>query len=89
MKKRSSLPDGSPAVVSPPSVAPGLSLAPVSDRLLRLPEVLGIVPVSPSAWWEGVKQGRFPKGRKLSPKITVWKLSEIHALIEGLDREAA
>ena len=65
------------------------AVAPAFGRLLRLPEVLNLVPVSPSAWWEGAKQGRFPKGRKLSPKITIWTLSEIESFIEGLDREDA
>ena len=37
---------------------------------LRLPQVLNIVPISKSAWWEGCKTGRFPKPVKLGPRTT-------------------
>jgi prophage regulatory protein len=50
---------------------------------LRLPEVLKVIPVSKSTWWAGVKDGRFPKGVKLSEKITAWRVEDIRALIES------
>lgn len=34
---------------------------PTPPHLLRLPEVLKIIPVSKSNWWAGVKTGRYPK----------------------------
>ena len=40
---------------------------------LRLPQVLQLVPLSKSAWWEGCKTGRFPKPVKLGPRTTVWR----------------
>ncbi|MEZ5918613.1 MAG: AlpA family phage regulatory protein [Alphaproteobacteria bacterium] len=49
---------------------------------LRLPEILKLFPVSKSTWWAGVKDGRFPKGVKLSEKITAWRVEDIRALIE-------
>ena len=39
---------------------------------LRLPQVLEIIPVSKSTWWQGCKDGRFPKPVKLGPKTTAW-----------------
>jgi predicted DNA-binding transcriptional regulator AlpA len=63
-----------------------------SIALLRLPEVLKIVPVSPSSWWAGVKSGRFPQSVKLGPRTTCWRASDIIALIErsaGKSRELA
>ena len=48
---------------------------------LRLPEVLKLIPVSKSHWWEGVKSKKYPQPIKLSPKITVWKSSDIQQLI--------
>jgi prophage regulatory protein len=51
----------------------------VGDRAKGIP---AIIPVSRSAWWLGVKQGRFPKPLKLSARITVWKMSDIQMLIE-------
>ncbi len=50
--------------------------------LLRLRQVLAIIPVSRSAWWAGVKTGRYPKPIKLGPKTTCWRVSDIRALIE-------
>lgn len=40
-----------------------------------------IVPVGKSTWWEGVRSGRFPKPIKLGPRITVWRVEDIRALI--------
>lgn len=48
---------------------------------LRLPAVLKLIPVGKSTWWDGVKQGRFPKPVKLGPRITAWRAEDIRALI--------
>ena len=58
---------------------------------LRLPQILGdpkaeppippIIPVKKTCWWEGVKSGRFPKPLKLGPRVTVWRVEDIKALI--------
>jgi len=49
---------------------------------VRLPEVLRVFPISKSAWWAGVKGGRFPKPVKLGPKTSAWRVQDIRALIE-------
>jgi predicted DNA-binding transcriptional regulator AlpA len=51
---------------------------------LRLTQVLEIVPVSKSLWWQGCKEGRFPKPVKLSPRTTAWKAEDIAALVARL-----
>lgn len=51
---------------------------------LRLPQVLAIIPISKSAWWQGCKDGRFPKPVKLGPRTTAWRSSDIAALVEQL-----
>ena len=48
--------------------------------LLCLPQVLSIIPISKSAWWEGCRTGRYPKPVKLGPRTTVWRAEEIAAL---------
>jgi prophage regulatory protein len=45
------------------------------------PPIPAIIPVSKSTWWAGVKTGRFPKSVKLGPRITVWRVEDIRALI--------
>ena len=51
------------------------------ERFLRLSAVLQVIPVGKSTWWNGVKTGRFPAPIKLGPRTTVWKLSDIDALV--------
>ncbi len=46
-------------------------------RLIRLREVLDIIPVSKSTWWEGVRTGKFPQPVKLGERLTCWRLREI------------
>ncbi|BCS54747.1 AlpA family transcriptional regulator [Geobacter sp. SVR] len=50
---------------------------------LRLPQVLELIPVSKTTWWQGIKDGRYPKGVKLGQRITAWRVEDIKALIEG------
>lgn len=51
---------------------------------MRLPQVLQLIPVSKSAWWQGCRDGRFPKPVKLGPKTTAWRVEDIVALIERI-----
>lgn len=57
--------------------------------LLRLKQVLKLIPVSRSTWWSGVRAGRFPRGVKLTPRTTAWRASDILALIERAAAEGA
>jgi predicted DNA-binding transcriptional regulator AlpA len=52
---------------------------------LRLRAILapaGPIPVSKSTWWQGVKDGRFPRPVKLGKRVTVWRVEDIRRLIE-------
>ncbi len=49
------------------------------------PPVPAVIPVSRSTWWQGVKDGRFPKPIKLGPRITVWRAEDIRGLAERAD----
>ncbi len=55
-----------------------------NESFLRLPQVLAIIPISKSAWWQGCKDGRYPKPIKLGPRTTVWRSADISALVRGL-----
>jgi prophage regulatory protein len=58
---------------------------------LRLSQILGnpkaepptppIIPIKKTAWWQGVKDGRYPQPVKLSPRVTCWRVEDIRALI--------
>ena len=58
-----------------------------SNALLRLPQVLALIPGSRSAWWAGCKSGRYPKPVKLGPRTTAWRAADIAALLEKLTAE--
>lgn len=50
---------------------------------LRLPQVLSVYPVSRSAWWAGIKAGKYPSPVKLGPRTTAWRVDDIRVLIEA------
>lgn len=64
---------------------------------LRLPQIIGnakaeppipaVIPVGKSTWWQGVKDGRFPKPVKLGPRTTAWRVEDVIALVERLTAE--
>lgn len=51
-------------------------------KLLRLPQVLEIIPVSRSTWYRGMKEGRYPQPIKLSTRAVGWKESDILSNLE-------
>lgn len=55
---------------------------------VRLPDVLSVIPLGKTSWWEGVKSGRFPKPVKLSPRCTAWKAEDIRELIKKIAEES-
>lgn len=65
------------------------------NGLLRITSILGnpkaeppipaLIPVSKSTWWQGVKEGRFPKPVKLGPRTTAWRVEDILALIKNFE----
>jgi prophage regulatory protein len=50
---------------------------------VRLPQILALIPISRSAWWAGVRDGKFPASVKLGTKTTVWRVEDIRALINA------
>jgi predicted DNA-binding transcriptional regulator AlpA len=57
------------------------------EGLIRLPDVLKIIPVSRSTWLKKVKNGEAPRSFKLGPRITGWKVSDIRNYLEGLTEQ--
>lgn len=52
------------------------------DRLLRLPEVLALIPVASSTWRRWVAEGEAPAKVKKG-RSTFWRLSEVQDFING------
>ena len=55
----------------------------IPDKLLRIKEVLNLIPVSRATWHIGVKSGRFPKPIKLGVRIAVWPEKDIFEFISS------
>jgi prophage regulatory protein len=51
--------------------------------LMRIKQVLEIVPVSRSCWWNGVKNRTFPQPIKLSKRVTAWRATDIAGIVTG------
>ena len=62
--------------------------APRHGRLLRVRQVLERIPISRSAWWLGVSEGRYPKPIKLGPRTTAWREQDVDELIDRLSAES-
>lgn len=58
----------------------------LSKRLLRINQVLALVPIGRSSWWKGCKDGRYPQPVKLGPRTTAWRGEDIAAFIESLGK---
>lgn len=54
------------------------------DKLIRLPRVMELTGLAKSTVWLWVKDGKLPKGTKLSPRVTVWKESDILSWIKSV-----
>lgn len=72
------------AEASAVSVAEQLPIVPAQMRLIRLPEVIARVGIKRSTIYQRMAEGRFPKGRSLGPKSTVWVEAEIDEWIKSI-----
>lgn len=50
-------------------------------------QIMELIPISRSAWWEGCRTGRYPKPVKLGPRTTVWRVEDIRAFIENAGKD--
>ena len=57
------------------------SMMPTSKRLFRIKQVLEVIPVSKTTWWNGVRDGRFPKPIK-NGRMTFWKSEDLETFMD-------
>jgi prophage regulatory protein len=61
-----------------------------NSGLVRLKSIIapgGPLPISKSSWWAGVRDGRYPRPRKISPRVTVWLAEDIRLLLAKIEQE--
>ena len=56
---------------------------------MRLSQVLQFVPICKTKWYQGVKEGRYPRPVSLGPRTSAYRVEDIRALIERLGSQAA
>lgn len=49
---------------------------------LRLNDVLKFIPIKKTRWYKGVKSREFPRPIAFSPRVKVYRVEDIRALIE-------
>jgi len=67
-------------IKNPPSPLP-------PEGFVRLPQVLHVLGIGKTSFWDGVKSGRFPAPVKLGPRTTAWKVEDIRALITRFSQD--
>lgn len=63
-----------------------LRLSQILGNKKAIPPIAPLIPIGKSSWWEGVKNGRFPKSVKLGARITLWRVEDILDLIKNPNR---
>jgi prophage regulatory protein len=58
------------------------------DALVRLPQVLSVLPIGRTTWFDGVKAGRFPKPCKRG-RSTFWKAGDVRRVLTEISQGAA
>lgn len=53
-------------------------------HFLSLYEVLALIPVSKTTWYDGMKQGLYPKNYKLGRRRVAWRSCDIEDLMQKL-----
>jgi len=59
-----------------------------NDKYIRVREVAELLGLGVSTVWLWVKQNKLPQPKKLSNRVTVWKLSEIQDFIKKTETKA-
>jgi len=57
----------------------------IGDRQNHVP---GVLPISPSTWYEGIKTGKYPRGIKHGAR-TLWPVEQIRELLNDINSQSA
>jgi prophage regulatory protein len=59
------------------------------EGFVRLCTVLAVLGISKTSFLNGVKDGKYPAGKLLSPRCRVWSVAEIRALLASIEEGKA
>ncbi len=55
------------------------------EGFVRLPQVLAVIPVSKTNFWNGIKTGKYPQPVKIGARTTAWRVEDIRELIAKIN----
>lgn len=55
----------------------------MTDKLLKVKDVIELLAIGESTWWAGVASNKFPQGVWLGPRTRRWHLSEVELVMNG------
>jgi prophage regulatory protein len=58
-----------------------------AEGFVRLPSILAVLQISKSSFRNGIKDGRYPPGRLLTPRTRVWDVQEVRSMLEAIKGE--
>jgi prophage regulatory protein len=56
-----------------------------SDALVRISQIIGprgLIPVSRSAFYQGIRDGIYPKPVRLGKRTSAWRMSELMQVVQ-------
>ena len=57
-----------------------------TDMLVRIDKIVGpegLIPISRSAFYQGIKEGIYPKPVRLGKRTSAWRMSELMLIIQA------
>ena len=85
MRRKLNKPGSTASAIPRPSVTE--ATAPETPRLIRLPELQTLIPLSRTVIWRGVSAGTLPKPIRLSKNVNAWRLDEVISYIHEQTRK--
>jgi predicted DNA-binding transcriptional regulator AlpA len=59
-----------------------------TEGFVSLPVVLRVLSIGKTSWWNGIREGKYPKPSKFGSKTSRWHVDDIRALIAKFKAQA-
>ncbi len=59
-----------------------------TEGFVSLPVVLRVLSIGKTSWWNGIREGKYPKPSKFGSKTARWHVDDIRTLIAKFKEQA-
>jgi prophage regulatory protein len=59
-----------------------------AEGFVRLVTILAVLQISKTSFLNGIKEGRYPPGKLLTPRTRVWDVKEVRSMLDAIKGEA-